>query len=182
MMVAAEAGLAQVVKLLLEEGAHLNVESYSGYTPLSRAALRADESMVRFMLQHDSMRNPINRVAVCTQALPSAACAGEKGQAIVRLLLNNGAKVNKAGDSTSTALYWAVLEGQKTVVNLLLEHGAKLNPLKVVFDEDGNKIGTVMDFLNKKVTDGSAIASSEACEYGKIIYLLQQYQAWETEP
>ena len=54
--------------------------------------------------------------------------ASYKGnEAVVKLLLENGAKVNAEGGKYGNALQAALYRGNKAIVKLLLENGAEVN-------------------------------------------------------
>jgi len=65
--------------------------------------------------------------------IPSRSDAGCGGlrrdghEAVVRLLIEKGAKVNSYGSRWSDALGWAAENGHEAVVRLLLESGANLH-------------------------------------------------------
>ncbi|OBT89475.1 hypothetical protein VE02_01134 [Pseudogymnoascus sp. 03VT05] len=55
------------------------------------------------------------------------AAATEQNPAIVRLLLDNSAKIDTTGPSGYIALWWAIDGGYKATVQLLIYHGADVN-------------------------------------------------------
>lgn len=70
-----------------------------------------------------------------TTALMRAAAGGH--EAVVRMLLEHGANVEKADDHGTTALMRAALGGQEKVVQLLLDHGAEVGPTVHLPGRDG---------------------------------------------
>ena len=59
--------------------------------------------------------------------LHSATCQGKIE--IVRILIKNGAEINKASYGRQTALHFAALNGSPLIAKLLIDNGATLNPL-----------------------------------------------------
>lgn len=58
------AGQEEVVKLLIEHGASVNVQSQSGFTPLYMAAQENHERVVRFLLNHGANQTLATEVRV----------------------------------------------------------------------------------------------------------------------
>ena len=167
-LIAAEFGNFQVVKLLLEDGADPKVGTYEGVTPLDMAAIQGDERLARLILQSDAMCDPEDREIFSTSALVDAATA-DHGEAVARLLLENGAKVNQKGCSTSRALKFAVRNGRVGVVKLLLDRGARVN-FSDPFDGDES----ILSYLEKAASRVWLNAPPDA--YPTILQLLREHQ------
>jgi len=99
LMTACNRGHVNVVKVLLDGGAHVNAKDWEGWTALMAAAAGA---------AHDDDRN---KEATCLE--------------IVNLLIDYGADVNQKGWKFQTALKDAEKAGHKRVKELLIQHGAK---------------------------------------------------------
>jgi ankyrin repeat protein len=149
---AASVGHEAVVKVLLEMG-KANVDSKdteSGWTPLSWAAMRGHEDVVRLLLEHKADVGVKDNGG--QMALHLAAKEGHK--TVVQLLLENGANANSEKEEEEeeeeeeqekkaekgwlrmlaikkirgrTALHLAAEKDRKEVVQLLLENGANVN-------------------------------------------------------
>ena len=117
---AAENGHEAVVRLLLENGAGVDVKSSNGRTALNEAAAGGHEAVVRLLLENGAGVNVRDRSG--RVALHWMAASGH--EAVVRLLLENGAGVDVQGNDGATALYRAAENGYEAVVQLLLENGA----------------------------------------------------------
>jgi ankyrin repeat protein len=100
-----------LTKLLVDNGADVNIESYSG-TALSAACEANDQSVVKFLLESGAR--------IDTAALTSASSHGHAE--IVKLLLAKGADVNN-----SRALIEAAGSGHTDVVAVLSGAGADIN-------------------------------------------------------
>lgn len=106
---AAEEGYPKVVEFLISKGAEVNVKSsWSGYTPLHRAAWGPV-----------ALRKHIGGRTVWEAEL------NENYLKIVGVLLEKGAKVNARDNDGETPLDQAMKNGEKEIVDLLRKHGAK---------------------------------------------------------
>jgi ankyrin repeat protein len=117
---AAARGHETVVRLLLENGAGVDVQNKYGATALHRAAAHGHETVVRLLLENGAGVGVWDKFGA--MALHRAATNGH--EMIVRLLLKNGVSVDVQDKFGTTALYWAAAHGHETVVRLLLKNGA----------------------------------------------------------
>ena len=118
---AAHLGLTEIVKLLLEKGADVNVEDGDGGTALHRAACMGHEAVARQLLENGADVNARREDNVWT---PLREAAGSGHEAVVRLLLDRGADVEAKNGYGETALIRAAWSGYEAVVRLLLDRGA----------------------------------------------------------
>jgi ankyrin repeat protein len=139
------------IKLLLDRGADPNkrikarIEVHqantslwlqeAGATPLLRASLCGDLTVVRLLMAHGA--NPLMPTFDKTTALMVASGVGwaegftfqysdDDTLALVKLFLDAGAPINDANDHGITALHGAAYKGANKVVQLLVERGANL--------------------------------------------------------
>jgi ankyrin repeat protein len=119
--VAAEAGHAEVVSLLLARGSDACSVTEDGATPLSIAAHRGHVAVVKLLLASGRVdvhaRNDTGRTP-----LMEASCEGHLD--VVRALLDAGASLEARDSAGRTALLLACEHGRADVVRVLLSAGA----------------------------------------------------------
>ena len=123
MHVAARAGHADVLSLLLEHGADVDVQNLYGTTPLYRAARSGKLEAGRLLLDRGADINARGNVG----ETPLSGALFERRVEFARMLLERGASINTHGSAGNTPLHWAVEKENIEAVRLLLEHGADVN-------------------------------------------------------
>ena len=125
MHVAAYAGHADILSLLLEHGADIDGRADYDHTPLHRALGQGKVEAVQCLLDRGADIDARNRFDWAP--LLSAVISGHVEA--VRLLVERGARINGHHDRPfgRTALHWGVRGGNIQVIQLLLEHGADVN-------------------------------------------------------
>jgi ankyrin repeat protein len=115
---AAQEGQLEMVKLLLDKGAAIEVKvNYRGAPPAT-VAFYADPATLKLL----STKSPIDAIG----ATPLYIAAKEGHTAIAEALLAKGAAVDSEESMGNTPLYIAAQEGHVEVVKLLLEKGARI--------------------------------------------------------
>ena len=109
-----------VLRLLLEHGADVNLQSNAGWTPLLRASFNAAPEVVRLLLEHGADINVLNNAGWTPLHRASFNAAPE----VVRLLLEHGADINVPDEDGWTPLHWASSNRGLEIVRVLIEHGA----------------------------------------------------------
>jgi uncharacterized protein len=144
-------GTLEFIRLLLDRGANPNARiktrlevhqantslwlKEAGATPLLRAALCGDLTLVRLLLEHGA--DPLLATSDNTTPLMVASGVGwaegftfqyseEETFELVKLLLDKGARVQDANEDGITALHGAAYKGANKVVQLLVDRGADL--------------------------------------------------------
>ncbi len=147
-------GVLDFIKTLLDRGADPNLRlktdteihqgmtaawlKEAGATPLLRAALCGDLVVVRLLLDHKA--DPMIPTFDHTTPLMAASGVGwadgmlreyseDQSVEVVKLLLSLGSDPNAVNDHGITALHGAGFKGAKKAVQLLVDHGAKLDAL-----------------------------------------------------
>ena len=118
--VAAHCGNDEIVSLLLQRGAQVDVLDSSNMTPLHLAASRDHYGIVQLLLDDHA-----NVDAFGPNGKTALRLAADNGhQDVVEILLQNRAKVNSRDHDNSTALHAAAKIGDDDIVRLLVTHGA----------------------------------------------------------
>jgi ankyrin repeat protein len=147
-------GVLEIIKTLLDRGANPNLQikaatevhqgmtalwlKEEGATPLLRAALCGDLTVVKLLLDHRA--DPLIPTFDRTTPLMAASGVGwadgmlheyteDQTLEVIKLLLSLGADVNAANDHGITALHGAGYKGANKAVQLLVDRGAKLDVL-----------------------------------------------------
>jgi len=124
LLLAVENGLEEIVRSLLDAKADANAPDPSGDTPLHYAVNRRSVELVRLLLAHGAKVNARNSEGA-TPLL--RAVRNDPDSGIASLLLDQKADPNLAGPNGDTPLRFAVRQGRKNLVELLLAKGANPN-------------------------------------------------------
>lgn len=129
---ASASGEVEIVKLLLDRGADINIRDLEGVTPLIFAAAMGSLECVKILIQRGADINAQDEkgyTALIVAAEGTAIEDTQKGKAvsfqIVKILLDNGADFKIKTEKGITALRVAKEFGNHDVVNLLIQCGAK---------------------------------------------------------
>ncbi|KAJ3755589.1 ankyrin repeat-containing domain protein [Lentinula raphanica] len=120
---AAARGYNDIVELLLQYGAKVNVQSGYYDTAIQAAAFWGHADTIKILLQHGVDVNI--QGGHHDTAIQAAAVGGHTET--VRLLFQNGADINTQGGNYNTAIQAAAANGYKDTVEFLLQHGADVN-------------------------------------------------------
>ncbi|MFC1478069.1 ankyrin repeat domain-containing protein [Candidatus Margulisiibacteriota bacterium] len=121
LMVAAKRGRTEVVKLLIEAGADLNLKNVEDRTALMIAAEKGHTEIIKLLIEAGA---DLNAECYGQPVLIWAAISGHTE--VVKILTKSGADL-EAMYVGATALIWAAKEGHTEIVELLIESGADLN-------------------------------------------------------
>ena len=123
MHVAAKAGYADVLSLLLEHGADVDVRDTFGITPLYWASRSGKVEAGQILLDCGAGINARGDQG----ATPLSGALFERRVEFARMLLGRGASINTHGTAGNTPLHWAVEKKNIEAVRMLLEYGANVN-------------------------------------------------------
>jgi ankyrin repeat protein len=119
---AAANGHLDVVKLLIENGADVNLKGEAWYGPLHAAAANGHIEVVKILLENGA------DVSIFHQNKPLHNAAMNGHIEVAEILLDNGADVNAKGTDEAAPLHTAVSNNQLLMVKWLLSKGANVNP------------------------------------------------------
>jgi len=188
-------GAVDFIKLLLGRGADPNARikvhtevhqantslwlKEAGATPLLRAALCGDLTVVRLLLDHGA--DPLIGTFDNTTPLMVASGVGwaegftfqyseEETAELVKLLMQKGARVNDANEDGITALHGAAYKGANKVVQFLVDRGADLSAKDLGKDYGFGTSSVRMTPLNW--AEGVPIGMSSAIYHDDTVALL----------
>jgi ankyrin repeat protein len=116
-------GDIEIVKILLENDADVNSESFDGVPCIIQACFDGDLDMIMFLLDHGADIDDRD----CDGYVPLSASCELQDLDAVELLLKKGAKVNIGVYNMRSPLVLALNESDTCIVKLLLENGADPN-------------------------------------------------------
>ena len=131
-----------IAKLLLEQGADINVQDKHGKTSLHAAQEGHEQQVIELLLEQGAKVDARDNLGKTTLHY-SAGDGAIKEEEIVKLLINAGADVNARDDEGKTPLHYAVEEREKRNVEVLINRGADVN----VRDNHGQ---TLIDVVKSK--------------------------------
>jgi hypothetical protein len=121
--VASGRGDENIIRLLLDHGANINLESESRETALHLAISCSNEKLVRFLLHHGADVNARGEIF----GSPLQCAIGVCSSLIVQLLLHHRADVVSEVGYYDTSLTSAMQRGKSEIAIMLLEHGAVMS-------------------------------------------------------
>ena len=123
LLIAAEEGHDQLIRLLLDQGADVNAQGGEFGNALQAASYRGHGQVVQMLL--DKGANVNAQGGYYGNALQVASKGGHNQ--VVQMLLDKGADVNAQGGYHGNALYAASEGGHDQVVQMLLDKGVNVN-------------------------------------------------------
>ena len=120
---AAYFGRVETTMTLLKNRHDLDSKDTYGRTPLSWAADKEHEVVVKLLLEKGAELETKDNDYGQT---PLSWATEEGHEAVVKLLLEKGAELETKDSNSRTPLLWAAEKGHEAVVKLLLEKGAEL--------------------------------------------------------
>ncbi len=152
---AAQEGALDAAKILVKYNAKINLLDDEKYSPLAIAASEGHLGVTRFLLENGA--NVHKKILGGT--ILHLACAWNQDK-IVKLLLNNGARINMKNDQGDTPLHVSVDYCYEDIVRLLLLKGAKFdvrnNDGKNVLDLAAECSSSIRFLLERSITRSKA--------------------------
>jgi ankyrin repeat protein len=146
---AAAHGQANVVSMILDLGADVNVLGSEGNRALDISCLKGDAAITRILLERGA--NPSLRNKAGSFPLHDAALSGNKQ--VIELLLAHGADLNAVDtESASTPLHYAASFGRLEAVKALVQHGADVSlktaggliPIQLAISNNQEEVSTFL--------------------------------------
>lgn len=109
-----------IVSLLLEHGADVDIDNAYKVTPTMYACKYSSKEVISLLLQHRPNLSKVSHIG--STALSWAVFSGRPD--VAELLLRAKADPNQTMPDGSTALHCAILTGSASMVKVLLRHGA----------------------------------------------------------
>lgn len=122
LMVAAETGQSQLIRLLIDHGAKLETATAEIWTPLMFAVTHGQIETTEILLAAGANPNAVNHRGWSPLLL--ATFNNKNAPALIALLLKAGAGVNHQNHAGVTALHFACLIGNPESVRVILAGGA----------------------------------------------------------
>jgi ankyrin repeat protein len=119
--------MLDMLQMLLKEGADINYTDYSYETPLLRAIINRNITIVTFLLKNDA--NPNQPSSIINKYSPLQLAVSNKLHGIARLLLKYGALPNYADSFNTSSLFIAIDRHDTIMIDLLIEFNVNLNKL-----------------------------------------------------
>ena len=117
-------GNLEMVNLLLDHGADVNLADINGVTPLRQAVKNGYTEIVKLLLEHKAN---INCSVFGDTLMHIATCRGDGYLEIVKLLVEYGAAINTFDYYRRTPLSNACKYKNLKMVKFLIEHGANVH-------------------------------------------------------
>jgi len=139
---ACETDNPEIVRLLLDHGANLELANSQGFTPLLYAALSHAAKCVALLIERGGdMKawNPSWKADIVAAAaifngedadrpdMPTTTHIINRCEATMQVLLDHGMDINSTSRNGSSLLSIALVNGQTAMIKMLLERGAKVN-------------------------------------------------------
>lgn len=120
---AARQGQTDILRLLVESGG--NIRGEQGSHLLRLAAQSGSKDSVQLLLRYGASSSAVNRLDDAMLPLHYAARSGRSG--VVKVLLDQGAKVSDRTETGRTALMLAAVWNEPAACKYLIEKGADIN-------------------------------------------------------
>ena len=116
---AIDCGKIEFVRLLIENGADINLPDPRGWTPIDRAISRRNLEIIKLLIEKGA-----------DISLNQAIDFGKIE--FVRLLIENGADINMPDPKGRTQIHRAISIGNLEIINLLIKKGADISIIQAI--------------------------------------------------
>ena len=169
LMIAAQGGRLELVKLLLAHGADVNASGEAGSTPLIEAICHSHSDIAMLLLEKGAKPNQRNLHG----GTAIVFAANEGNVPLTSTLLDHGADIN--GGTSWTPLMDAAYNGQEDIVVLLLKKGANVNlrrgnmmtPLECALVQHNDDIAALLRKVGGKGRSAAVLAQDIAKDQAK---------------
>jgi ankyrin repeat protein len=120
--VAAKKGSLVMTKILVKNGADLEVNDPQDHTPLLKALIARNTIVAEYLLKNGAKLDANN-------ALHETARLGSADRDVIGFLLRHGANLDNTDEEGNTPLHVAILSNQRVVAKYLITRGANLDIL-----------------------------------------------------
>jgi ankyrin repeat protein len=149
LVLAAQQGNIEVVRLLLNQGADVNATTYNGWTALKAAAASGHTEILRLLLANGAM---VSTAGGHNSTTALARAVMNNDTEAVLALLGAGADVNELGFmhhgfamvGRASALSEALSAGHSKIAALLIQHGAEVRLIHAVMLGDYDRVKTLL--------------------------------------
>jgi len=121
---AAVGGHVELVKVLLQFGANVEIKSRDGFTPMHSVAQEDHKAVLQVLVEKGANVNAVNSDDNNNTTLHYAACWG--AVECTKLLIANGALIDARASDQSTPLSFAAEKGHLSIAKLLIDAGANI--------------------------------------------------------
>jgi ankyrin repeat protein len=154
-----------VSRVLIANGAQVNVRAKKGMTPLAWAVYWDQKEKAGLLIEKGADLNAADDDG--KSALHVAANWGK--MEIARLLISKGADVNAKDSACWTPLHWAAFEGTSEIMNLLISAGADCNAVSCQPDNTLPSGETPLDVAMRwRSPDVAAYLKSRGCKHANV--------------
>lgn len=121
---ASEYGHENLVALLLEKGADINLPTNTGITPLMATAISGRTEMLKSLIEKNAKINTVDRFGKTALMYGARPKNSDK---VLAILLDNGVDINSVDNLGKSALFWAVQDNNDKSINFLISKGINVN-------------------------------------------------------
>ncbi|WP_275096790.1 ankyrin repeat domain-containing protein [Sedimenticola hydrogenitrophicus] len=118
--VSATQGNYIAIKLLVENGADINLPDKNGISALGRAVISGRTQIAEYLFMQGAQQEP-------DQLLDLLVRAGNTSRDIIPLLIKRGARINHQDEAGQTPLMRAIAASHRVLVKNLIQNGADVN-------------------------------------------------------